>query len=196
VPTGNFSFLPLHAAGVYSGNAQEYSAQYLVSSYVPTISALLKAQQDWKPIPTPALRSLLYGVSAGMRGLGQLEHASNEVAVVRKRMLEASVLVVNDASCSPTVSAVRAGLETADAHVLHLACHGLQHADPLSSCFVLEDGMLTVGDLMKLNLPHATLAFLSACQTAKGDSAQPDQAVHLAASMLFCGFRSVIGTMW
>jgi CHAT domain-containing protein len=111
-------------------------------------------------------------------------------------MLEASAQVVNNASCSPTVSAVRAGLETADAHVLHLACHGVQHADPLSSCFILGDGKLTVGDLMKLDLPHAALAFLSACQTAKGDRAQPDQAVHLAASMLFCGFRSVIGTMW
>jgi CHAT domain-containing protein len=39
-------------------------------------------------------------------------------------------------------------------------------------------------------------AFLSACETAKGDRSQPDQAVHLAASLLFCGFRSVIATMW
>jgi hypothetical protein len=39
------------------------------------------------------------------------------------------------------------------------------------------------------------LAFLSACQTAKGDEDMPDQAVHLAASMLFCGFKSVIATM-
>lgn len=37
---------------------------------------------------------------------------------------------------------------------------------------------------------------LSACETATGDSEQPDQAVHLAAAMLFVGFRSVIATMW
>jgi CHAT domain-containing protein len=49
---------------------------------------------------------------------------------------------------------------------------------------------------MRLRLPHAVLAFLSACQTAQGSEKQPDQAVHLAASMLFCGFRSVVGTMW
>jgi CHAT domain-containing protein len=42
----------------------------------------------------------------------------------------------------------------------------------------------------------AVLAFLSACRTAQGDANAPDQAVHLAASMLFCGFWSVIGTMW
>jgi CHAT domain-containing protein len=49
---------------------------------------------------------------------------------------------------------------------------------------------------MELDLKHAHLAFLSACETAKGDRAQPDQAIHLAATMLFVGFRSIIGTMW
>jgi len=49
---------------------------------------------------------------------------------------------------------------------------------------------------MKLNLPRASLAFLSACETAKGSADQPDQVLHLAATMLFVGFPSVIGTMW
>jgi CHAT domain-containing protein len=49
---------------------------------------------------------------------------------------------------------------------------------------------------MDLKLPKAMITYLSACETAKGGKKQPDQAVHLAASMLFCGFRSVVGTMW
>lgn len=49
---------------------------------------------------------------------------------------------------------------------------------------------------MELKLTNAVLAYLGACETAKGDKYQPDQAVHLAASMLFCGFRSVVATMW
>jgi len=49
---------------------------------------------------------------------------------------------------------------------------------------------------MTLNLPRASLAFLSACETAKGCAEQPDQVLHLAAAMLFVGFPSVIGTMW
>jgi hypothetical protein len=54
--------------------------------------------------------------------------------------------------------------------ILHLACHGLQHAeDPLKSGFVMQDGVLTIEQLMPLPLPHAFLAFLSACETAKGD---------------------------
>lgn len=37
---------------------------------------------------------------------------------------------------------------------------------------------------------------MSACKTAQGDAKQPEQAIHLAATMLFVGFQTVIGTMW
>ncbi|CAE6487268.1 unnamed protein product [Rhizoctonia solani] len=40
------------------------------------------------------------------------------------------------------------------------------------------------------------LAFLSACQTATGDTNLPDEAVHLASGMLMAGYPSVIATMW
>jgi hypothetical protein len=66
----------------------------------------------------------------------------------------------------------------------------------MKSAFLLHDGRLSNKDIIRLDLPHACFAFLSACQTAKGDRNAPDQAMHLAASMLFCGFRSVVGTMW
>lgn len=95
----------------------------------------------------------------------------------------------------PTISSVLDRLP--EASILHLACHGEQ--DPrnaLESGFCLHDGRLSVAALMKLDLPRAFFAFLSACETAKGDAKQPDQAVHLAATMLFVGFRSVVATMW
>jgi tetratricopeptide (TPR) repeat protein len=78
-----------------------------------------------------------------------------------------------------------------------LACHGTQNLpDALQSGFHLEDAMLTISKLTKLELPRAFLAVLSACETAKGDAAQPDQAIHLAGAMLFAGFKSVVATMW
>ena len=49
---------------------------------------------------------------------------------------------------------------------------------------------------MKQSFSHAELAFLSACQTAKGDSELPEEAIHLAAGMLMAGYGSVVGTMW
>jgi CHAT domain-containing protein len=62
--------------------------------------------------------------------------------------------------------------------------------------FCLSDGNLTVSRLMELDLKDAYFAFLSDCETAKGDEKQPDQIIHIAAAMLFVGFRSIVGTMW
>jgi CHAT domain-containing protein len=83
------------------------------------------------------------------------------------------------------------------ADIVHLACHGVQDLeDPLKSGFCLGDGKLSVSELMDIKLDHPFLAFLSACETAKGDQKQPDQVIHLAAAMLFCGFPNVVATMW
>jgi CHAT domain-containing protein len=115
---------------------------------------------------------------------------------VKECLQAASAHVLDSTTEHLRVDEVRSGLKDNRANILHLACHGVQAAQPLQSCFILGDGKLTIGDLMTLDLPHATFAFLSACQTAKGDRSHADQTVHLAASMLFCGFRSVVGTLW
>jgi CHAT domain-containing protein len=81
--------------------------------------------------------------------------------------------------------------------MVHLACHGIHDTkEAIESGFCLGDGRLTISGLMELKTENAFLAFLSACETAKGDVDQPDQALHLAAAMLFAGFKSVIATMW
>jgi CHAT domain-containing protein len=83
-------------------------------------------------------------------------------------------------------------------NLAHIACHGTQlnASEALSSGFSLTDGNLSVFHLMSLDLKDAFFAFLSACETAKGDEQQPDQTIHLAAAMLFVGFRSIVATMW
>jgi CHAT domain-containing protein len=83
------------------------------------------------------------------------------------------------------------------AAVVHLACHGHQDPqEPLKSGFSLRDGKLTIAKIMQQHLKSAFFAFLGACETAKGDINQPDQSVHLAAAVLFTGFRSIVATMW
>jgi CHAT domain-containing protein len=64
------------------------------------------------------------------------------------------------------------------------------------SALLLDDGDLKVSNIVGQHIPNASLAFLSACETAKGDQRTPDEVVHLAATMLFAGFRGVVGTMW
>jgi CHAT domain-containing protein len=83
------------------------------------------------------------------------------------------------------------------ASFVHLACHGIQHrTNALESRFYLSNGMLTISKLMALELDQPWSGYLSACETAKGDAKQPDQVMHLAAAMLFVGFKSVVATMW
>jgi CHAT domain-containing protein len=195
--TGELGFLPIHAAGSHERIGSGCTADYVVSSYIPTLSSLTRARASWHPVPRTKLAGLLICEDSSDNGSARhLPNAAREVGVVRESFEKARARVLNASSAHTSLAEMRSLLEKNTAHILHVACHGVQDADPLKSAIVLQDGKLTIEDIMSLSLPHAVLAFLSACQTAKGDRNAPDQAVHLAASMLFCGFRSVIGTMW
>ncbi|KAJ7837851.1 CHAT domain-containing protein [Mycena leptocephala] len=81
---------------------------------------------------------------------------------------------------------------------VHFACHGVQDVNtPTESALLLAgSSKLTLERIIQLSLPHADLAFLSACQTATGDKKFQEESVHLAAGMLLAGYRGVIATMW
>jgi len=80
---------------------------------------------------------------------------------------------------------------------IHFACHGVQDVEqPLESGLCLHDGRLGLLEIMKQQIPNPDLAFLSACQTSKGDLKLSEEVVHLSAGMLAAGYRGVVGTMW
>jgi CHAT domain-containing protein len=169
----------------------------MVSSYIPSILALVRANGALRSMPRREVRGLLVHEGSPGRGWAPITKVQDESRRVKEcfEAAESPITVLNETSAHPTVPEVLRCLSS-DIHVLHLACHGAQRRDPLASAFILRDADLSIQEIMKLDLKHASLAFLSACQTAKGDQNQPDQAVHLAASLLFCGFKSVIATMW
>ena len=112
------------------------------------------------------------------------QHVSKEY-LVRLGVPEAAASVENVA------------LHLSDASIAHFACHGMQHrTNPLDSELTLEDGPLPVSRIMKMSMSNASLVFLCACETAKGDVHVPDEAMHLAGTMLFAGFRGAVATMW
>jgi len=81
----------------------------------------------------------------------------------------------------------------------HFACHGHlgDNGQPFHGSFQLYgDSRLTLLDLIQARLPNAELAFVLACHGAGGDSNTPDETIHLAAALQFCGFRSVVGALW
>jgi CHAT domain-containing protein len=189
--------LPIHAAGKYQGSDAVCTSDYFVSSYIPTLHSLIKAQSTWNPIPRNVLAGLIFCEDSPKNSQADyLPEAAKEVRIVRECFESAHAQVLNTMSTQTMRAELLSLLENTPAHVLHLACHGIQDADPLNSAIMLHDGHLTIEDIMRLSFPQATLAYLSACQTAKGVQNAPDQAVHIAASMLFCGFRSIIGTLW
>ena len=84
------------------------------------------------------------------------------------------------------------------ASIVHFACGGKQDRfKPLNSGINLDDGLLRLSRIMKETIPNGSLAFLSGCDNAMGDSRNlPYDAMGLGTGLLFSGFCSVITTMW
>jgi CHAT domain-containing protein len=187
-PTGLFSFLPIHAAGCYDDDlAVECASDYIISSYTPTISALLTPD----PIPSTSKPFKMMVViqskelSSTQKELKKIEQHVPNNSLIRLGIPGSPAFVETVASCLSDVS------------IAHFAYHGKQHPfQPLESGLKLEDGFLFVSRIMKEPTPNGSLAFLCACDTAMGDEKLPDEAMSLAASLLFSGFQHVIATMW
>ncbi|KAF8761231.1 TPR-like protein [Rhizoctonia solani] len=189
VPYWCISFLPLHAAGDYE-QPRSRVFDYAISSYTPTLAALLS------PTPTAPNRTprVLAIGQAGTPGCTPLPGTNTELSHVKARMegkAEYSQLIDDQA----TTQVVLDAMEQHD--WVHLACHAHQSAaDPTSSGFFLHDGTLDLVAINRRSFKNKGLAFLSACQTATGDEQLPDEAIHLASGMLMAGYPSVIATMW
>jgi CHAT domain-containing protein len=168
----------------------------VVSSYTPTITTLLRGQKA-----TTSLRhsdlcvALVAEKRAQDTNFPVIYDVDTEIEHIAAVVNSSSVEILHQHVGSTTVEDTSNVMQTAN--IVHLACHGIQDvSDASQSGFCLGDGRLTIAKLMELKLDDAFLAFLSACKTAKGDKTQPDQAMHLAAAMLFSGFKSVVATMW
>jgi len=82
---------------------------------------------------------------------------------------------------------------------VHLACHGVQDmAHPLNTGLILAgfNKRLALSEIIQKRSISGKFAFLSACQTASGDTGRPEESVHLAAGMLLAGYKGVVATMW
>jgi CHAT domain-containing protein len=160
---------------------------FVVSSYTPTLEALLKSSIC--AVPSGGDPNVLIVSQPETPGQSSIPGTEQEAAVIQSIFPQTTKLLNRQEG---TVAAVLEGMKTHS--WVHLACHGIQ--DSLNSAFALEDGKLKLSTLMTQSLPHEEIAFLSACQTASGDKELSEEAVHLAAGMLNVGYKSVVGTMW
>lgn len=193
-PTAELCSLPLHAAGRYDGGQTKSKLPDLfISSYTPTLSALIRARRDQKRLDGD-LSILAVGVGMA-EGWDDENNALEHVAEELDRVVRYSGVAKRMEDTEASRDAVIEGLRH---HPwVHLACHGRQDAEkPFQSRVYLHDQPLTLLDIVRARLPNAEFAFLSACETATGDPNTPDEGLHLAAALQFVGFRSVVGTLW
>jgi len=186
------AFLPVHAAGVYTKEAESsptYSrlSDFAVSSYIPSLAAYIAASKP-RITPNSKILTVTLPIESG------LSHSISELENIRNIVGPAMLLQLREEHAH--VEAVKEKIE--ECSFVHFACHGEQNAsDPTESALLLSGGSkLTLNEVIKLKLPHAQLAFLSACQTATGAEKLPQEAVHLGAGMLLAGYQGVIATMW
>lgn len=194
-PTGALSSLPLHAAGIYEGLSQDHAGRYIISSYTPTISALYRLLEDTpNRRRSPVSSKVLLVAQSVYSDHSPLLNVRIEMDQVKSSVPQECIEYLNSgegASVDDALESLKA------AEVVHLACHGHQdQTNPLNSGFELKNARLTLEQLMRVEIPHAQLAYLSACESAGMDESRPDEGLNLVGTMIFVGFRSVIGTMW
>lgn len=192
VPTGPLSRFPIHAAGYHYRQSCESVLDRVMSSYSSSVKAIISGRQS--PQHSVSGNALLLAMEH-TPGSSYLPFASQEIAVLQGLMQSMSV--------EPTVLGHRKSdvmLLLRDCSVFHFAGHGhIDRERPSNSRLMLEDGPLTVGELMEMKLSNRPpfLAYLSACGTGQiKDDEFMDEGIHLISAFQMAGFRHVIGTLW
>nr|MDQ3988528.1 CHAT domain-containing protein [Actinomycetota bacterium] len=186
-PTGPLNFLPLHAAGRYPVEYGYTVLDRVVSSYTPTIRALLHARSR----PAAPQRRLLSVAMPQTPGQEPLPATLAEAEALAEQLGGERTLV----DAAATHGNVRSAL--ASASWAHFACHA--YSDPVSpskSHLLLHDRPMSIAEVSRLRLEHAELAYLSACSTARGSTRLADEAIHIASAFQLAGYRHVVGTLW
>ncbi|KAG1741659.1 TPR-like protein [Suillus lakei] len=190
-PTAEFTLLPLHAAGPYAKKCHNLSHFY-VSSYTPTLAALIRARQ--RVSQDASVQHFLAVGQANPDGGKELRCVTAELDIVAERVSP----VLSFTSLSDIDATVQGASDACSRNqLLHLACHGMPNRkQPFKSSFAMRDGPFTINDIIQSRVQNPEFAFLSACHATVGDESSANEAIHLAAAMHFLGFCSVIGSLW
>ncbi|PVF91414.1 hypothetical protein CPB86DRAFT_777678 [Serendipita vermifera] len=177
-------------SGIYGPDSDDSQlSNYVISSYTPTVSTLLELV---KPTAISSF-NLLSVIQSSAPDASFNPNTKKELEYIQQRLSGRDHIILEGSA--GTKKRVMEAMK--DSNWLHLACHGTQRVDePTKSALLLDDGRLTLEEIIKLDLPHPELAFLSACQTTTGDEKLSEEAVHIAGGMLLAGYRSVVATMW
>jgi CHAT domain-containing protein len=188
-PTSVFCFLPLHAMGPIqpNGPTKLYFSDIYISSYTPTLSALIESRKpSLQPLDVPSMLLVVQPDDEIPRSLQEMRIIQTICPLVE---------TLSGKMATPIVTLDR----LREHRFAHISCHGiLETGKPFNTFFELDEGAhLTLLEIVRSQLPSAEFAFLSACHTAEvTEESIANEGLHLAAAVQYSGFRSVVGTMW
>jgi CHAT domain-containing protein len=192
VPTGYLSLLPLHAAWTEDSSTpteRHYALDDIHFTYAPNARSLAAAQA----ITT---RTQVDSILAIDNPTQDLPNSEREVQAAIAYFSQHPPLRNREA----TISSVREVLQ--HCNILHLSCHGTANLqEPLTSGLLMSDGLLTLKDILDLNLAESAtggirLAILSACETGLSGIENADEAISLPTGLLQAGVAGVIASLW
>jgi hypothetical protein len=191
-PTGPLTLLPLHTAGHHeTREAGRTVLDRVVSSYTPTLRALLEARKTGADIDDRGLDRLLFVDVPDLPGAMPIDNSAERDALFAAFPPDRRTVLGTEVA---TPAAVRAALPRH--RWVHFSCHGDQDlADPSQGRLRLRDGGLTVASVATDRF-RGDFAGLSACKTAVGGIDLPDEAITLAAALHYTGYRHVIAALW
>ena len=188
-PTSVFYSLPLHAMGPIrsEGSLKLYLSDLYIPSYTPTLSALIEPPKlRAQPLSQPTML-LVIKHSETMPGILQ------EVEVVQSIVgLTTQTLIGKEATPSSLLKYLKSH------QFVHISCdESSKTENPLTFFKLYEGTHLALLDIVRSGLPTAEFAFLPGCHMAEiTNKSTADEELHLAGIIQYCGFRSVVGTMW
>ncbi|AUI60390.1 CHAT domain-containing protein [Amycolatopsis sp. BJA-103] len=186
-PISAMSSLPLHAAGYHEDGLRRTVMDRVVSSYTTTLRTHARTPSPWAED-----RALIVAMPT-TPGKEPLRSATAEADTIVRLIPGATHLIDKTATHNAVVDAIPRH------SIVHIASHAVgDPRDPSASHLVLYDhatAPLTVAEISDLDLPHADLAFLSACNTTDTAPRLIDEAVHITGSFHLAGYRHVIGTL-
>jgi hypothetical protein len=195
-PTGPLTLLPLHTAGHHAETVGGASSprtvlDRVVSSYTPTLRALVEARRPRDEGAARASDRMLLVDVPDPAGQVPLDTSAERTVLVNAFPPERRTVLDGELA---TREAARTALP--EHRWVHFSCHGQQLLnDPSRGGLLLRDATLTIADITEGRF-HGDFAGLSACKTAVGGVDLLDEAITLAAALHYTGYRHVVAALW
>ncbi|MFD3503960.1 CHAT domain-containing protein [Streptomyces sp. NPDC058676] len=191
IPGGALCHLPVHAAGYRQdpdSDDPRSVVDRVVSSYTPTVRALIEARRIERLSTDGGNRMLVVAMPTTPRA-APLPSAQREAEFL-SALFPTTQLKDSDASAASV-------LEHLPHHgAAHFACHATADAERPADGHLMLTDKLAVRDISRLNLARVRFAYLSACATTVSSPGLADEAVHLSGAFHLAGFTHVVGTLW